>query len=80
MILMQWMVYSQEFWTGSQNSGPITILKFSSICISGSIMGLIANIFLNYNGIFQFATSMESKSFLRDRILGVVINFGQIVR
>ena len=78
MILMQWIVYPQEFWTGSQNSGPITIL--SSICISGSIMGLIAGIFLIYGGIFQFAAYMESKSFLRDRILGVVINFGQIVR
>ena len=67
MILMQWIVYSQEFWTGSQNSGPITIL--SSICISGSIMGLIASIF-----------SDLYKSFLRDRILGVVISYGQIVR
>ena len=66
MILMQWIVYSQEFWTGSQNSGPITIL--SSICISGSIMGLIASIF-----------SDLYKSFLRDRILGVVINYGQIL-
>ena len=61
MILMQWIVYSQEFWTGSQNSCPITIL--SSICISGSIMGLIAGIFLIYGGIFNLQRIWNPKAF-----------------